>query len=330
MVVLAMPLPLETPEGRLYVSPNMPVGDGGLPVQQPMTETPVDDTPMGQRILDRLLGTNGQERYQLWPEKLVRDALSAPHDVLNSKVPSTSGDLIKPALDVSALAGTGGLAGVSEGGAAALGAGPFLRPALKYEGKIYKAPMGGEHMDAIPADLRPEFTRQAMSGEDISNFNFGFMNHKGHFLNREDALKYAIDEGLMSPHDAKFGALTSTLMADSSKPAIATKEMESLLAKKNNVQMNSDAEVLKNPSKKDIRDLAKDSESIRTFTDKDGNLYAWDGAAGTHEGIANSLGLKVDNWGHSWDKHKGKLSTDITNSLGNKGYPNWLVDGMRL
>lgn len=60
-----------------------------------------------------------------------------------------------------------------------------------------------------------------MSGEDISNFNFGFMNHKGQFLDREKALKYAIDEGLMSPHDAKYGALTSTLMADSSKPAVA-------------------------------------------------------------------------------------------------------------
>lgn len=106
--------------------------------------------------------------------------------------------------------------------------------------------------------------------------------------------------------------------------------MESLIAKKTNVQMNNDTEVLKNPSKKDIRDLTKNSESIRTFTDKDGNLYAWDGANGTHEGVASSLKLNIDNWGHSWDKFKGKISTDMSNSLGNKGYPDWLVDNMRL
>lgn len=166
-----------------------------------------------EAVLDKLLGTNSQDRYQLWPEKLIRDALSAPHDVLNSKTALTSQDLIKPALDVSALSGIGGLGGVGEGAGTSLGAGPFLRPALKYEGKIYKAPMGGQHMDAIPKDLQGEFTRQAMSGEDISNFNFGFMNHKGQFLDREKALKYAIDEGLLSPHDSKYGALTSTMGA---------------------------------------------------------------------------------------------------------------------
>ncbi len=257
MVVEIMPLPLDDntlPTGRLYVSANnMPAGDGGLPIA-PMSDPdaavmanmPADDTTQGsvaQRVIDKLLGTNGQERYQLWPEKLIRDALAAPHDVYtegalppglrredftDKPVPSgltsavgPESKLIGQALDVSALAGTGGLAGTGEVAGTALGAGPFLRPALKYEGKIYKAPVGGEHMDAIPPDLRPEFTRQAMSGEDISNFNFGFMNHKGQFLDREKALNYAIDNGLLSPHDAKYGALTSTLMADSSKEAAA-------------------------------------------------------------------------------------------------------------
>lgn len=233
-----MPLPVSndpvTDQGRLYVSPSLPVGDGGLPIAPvadpdaaAMANVPTDGNAnvpnVATRVINKLLGTGGEERYKTWPEKLLRDALSAPHDVLNSPTPSTSGDLIKLALDMSALAGTGGLGGVGEGGAAALGSSPFLRPALKYEGKIYKAPMGGEHMDAIPETLRPEFTKQAMSGEDISNFNFGFMNHKGQFLDREKALKYAIDEGLLSPHDAKYGALTSTLMADSSKEAAAIK-----------------------------------------------------------------------------------------------------------
>jgi len=188
------------------------------------------DTPFSvgndsvNKLVDRLTTDQpGQPRVQLWPERMLRDALAAPHDVYNSKVPLTSEDLIKPAMDMAAVAGTGGLGGVGEGAEAALGAGPFLRPALKYQGKIYKAPVNGQHLDAIPPNLRDEFTRQAMSGEDISNFNFGFLNHKGHFLDRGDALKYAIDNGLLDPHSARYGALTSTmdLMADSSKPGTA-------------------------------------------------------------------------------------------------------------
>ncbi|MDE2031403.1 MAG: hypothetical protein KGI58_04060 [Patescibacteria group bacterium] len=194
----------------------------------------------GTQIGNKLVGTGGEERYITWPEKVIRDALSAPSGAMaNNPYPEGSEEhsafedyrnqgMVPAALNMSALAGTGGLAGAGEdAGAATLGAGPFLRPALKYQGKIYKAPVGGQHMDAIPANLQAEFTRQAMNGEDISNFNFGFMNHKGHFLNREDALKYAIDEGLLSPHDAKFGALTSTLMADSSKEAAAIDAAES-------------------------------------------------------------------------------------------------------
>lgn len=215
-----MPLPLNWQDQEAQAN-LAAIQQQGLPIAQPVEIAP----PTGASVVDQLLGTNGQERYQLWPEKLIRDALSAPHDVLNSKTALTSQDLIKPALDMSAVAGTGGLGGVGEGAGTALGAGPFLRPALKYEGKIYKAPMGGEHMDAIPADLRPEFTRQAMSGEDISNFNFGFMNHKGQFLDREKALKYAIDEGLLSPHDAKYGALTSTMQSELNKPDIAKAEV---------------------------------------------------------------------------------------------------------
>ena len=186
--------------------------------EQPQAIEP--DQSMASRIADRLFGLNGVERYQLWPERLVRSAVTAPGEVLANPVPTTSGDLIKPALDTAALAGTGGLAGVGEDAGLALGAGPFLRPALKYNNKIYKAPIkdpnnpvffGAEHLDALPKDLQNEFMRQAMSGEDISNFNFGFMNHKGQFMKREDALDYGIKEGLLNPQDAKFGTLTSTM-----------------------------------------------------------------------------------------------------------------------
>lgn len=100
---------------------------------------------------------------------------------------------------------------------------PMLRPALKYEGKIYKAPMTPDagHIDAIPQSLYPTFQKQAMSGEDISNFNFGFINHKGQFISREAALQYAIEHGMVDPSAAQQGALTSTLLADSSKPGAA-------------------------------------------------------------------------------------------------------------
>jgi hypothetical protein len=65
----------------------------------------------------------------------------------------------------------------------------------------------------------------AMSGEDISHYNFGFVNDKGQFLNREKALDYGINTGLIDPHAGKYGALTSTLMADSSKPGTAIEAM---------------------------------------------------------------------------------------------------------
>lgn len=194
-----------------------------LPVaQEPQAnnDQPQADQSMAGKIADRLFGLNGVDRYQLWPERVVRSAVTAPGDVLNSPTPVTSDELVKRAVDMSALAGTGGLAGVGEDAGLALGAGPFLRPALKHGGKIYKAPIkdpnnpvffGAEHLDALPPNLQNEFMRQAMSGEDISNFNFGFMNHKGQFLPREQALDYGIKEGLLNPQDAKFGTLTSTM-----------------------------------------------------------------------------------------------------------------------
>jgi hypothetical protein len=119
---------------------------------------------------------------------------------------------------MSALAGTGGLAGTTD---ATLGATPFLRPALKYKDRLYKGKEGQQHMDVIPQHLYPEFQDMAMKGEDISHYNFGFVNDKGQFLNREAALEYGINTGLIDPQAGKFGALTSTLMADSSKPGTA-------------------------------------------------------------------------------------------------------------
>lgn len=196
--------------------------------------TPVEDAgnSSGSSIVNNILNKlfrDDDKRYQLWPEKVVREGLTAAGDVVSGKTPTwsidpatgdvhTSPQMIEKAQAISALAGTGGLAGTTD---ATLGATPFLRPALKYKEKLYKGKDGQQHMDVIPDALYPEFQRMAMSGEDISHYNFGFYNDKGQFLSREKALQYGIDTGLIDPQAGKFGALTSTLLADSSKPGVA-------------------------------------------------------------------------------------------------------------
>lgn len=198
-------------------------------VNSPGIEDKKEEKSTIQKITDRLLGLNGEERYQLWPEKVIREGLTAAGDTMNGSSPQwaidpatgdvhTSPQMIEKAQAISALAGTGGLGGVTD---ATLGATPFLRPALKYKDRLYKGKEGQSHQDVIPDALYPEFNKMAMSGEDISHYNFGFVNDKGHFMDRETALKYGIDTGIIDPQAGKFGALTSTLMADSSKPGTA-------------------------------------------------------------------------------------------------------------
>lgn len=184
--------------------------------------------------LKNLLGLGEEERYQLWPERLVREALTSAGDIAKPN-PYPEGSeqwhfyeskrqegMVPAAMAISALAGSGGLAGTgAKAGEVALGATPFLRPALKHKEKLYKGKPGQEHQDIIPKELYQDFQRKAMSGEDLAEYNFGFINDKGHFLDREKALKYGIDTGIIDPHSGKFGALTTTLMADSSKPGVA-------------------------------------------------------------------------------------------------------------
>ncbi len=221
-------------------------------------------------IANKLLGLNGQERYQLWPEKVVRGGLSAAGDALAGKTPQwqvdpvtgdvhTSPQMIEGAQAMSALAGSGGLAGTTD---ATLGATPFLRPALKYKDKLYKGKEGQAHQDVIPDALYPEFQKMAMSGDDISHYNFGFVNDKGQFLTREKALEYGVNTGLIDPSAGKYGALTSTLLADSSKPGMAIEAT----AKANAVKMN---DTLLNVASKDTNNA---SNFIKNdiLIDKDG------------------------------------------------------------
>ena len=221
------------------------------PALQPVVPQPTDYS--ATTAIKRLAGLDGEERYMLWPEKVVREGLSAAHDVSQPN-PYQQGTedyelyeqarqaaMIPAAVSMSALAGTGGLAAPSD---ATLGSGAFLRPALKYEGRIYKAPIkdpknpagfGAEHSDALPAHLADDFYKKAMTGDDINSYQFGFMNHKGQFMPREAALDYAVKEGLINPHDARYGTLTSTMLADSSKPGTAIEA----LAKQHGVKLRT-------------------------------------------------------------------------------------------
>jgi hypothetical protein len=87
-----------------------------------------------------------------------------------------------------------------------------MRPALKYKGEIYAAPLNGQHLDALPAHLAPEFYRRAMRGDDLSEYRFGFVDGEGNFLNREAALRYAIDAGLLHRSAATHAKLTSDMI----------------------------------------------------------------------------------------------------------------------
>ncbi len=85
--------------------------------------TPVDHDPFstGMKPVDKLLGLGGEERYQTWPERLVRDAVVAPHDVMNNPEPMTSEQMIKPAQDIASLAAGGSMPMAARGTLGALG-----------------------------------------------------------------------------------------------------------------------------------------------------------------------------------------------------------------
>lgn len=189
-------------------------------------------SPLSNNV-DKILNAlfrDDEKRLQLWPEKLLRAGATAAGDVAAGKVPlwsidnetgdvHTSPQMIEKAQEISALVGSGGLANPAKG--ATLNATPSLRPALRHKEKLYKGKPGQEHQDIIPDTLYNDFQTKAMRGDDLAEYNFGFVNDKGHFLSREDALKYGIDNGIIDPQAGKYGALTSTLMADSSKPGTA-------------------------------------------------------------------------------------------------------------
>jgi hypothetical protein len=122
----------------------------------------------GTKVGNRLFGTGGEERYQTWPEKLVREGLSAAHDVAAGEIPQyavdantgdvhTSPQMIQGAQAMSALAGSGGLGGVGEEAGMALGVVPVdIAKKLKFQtGKpndILKSAVDNTPAASIDAD----------------------------------------------------------------------------------------------------------------------------------------------------------------------------------
>ena len=75
--------------------------------------------------------------------------------------------------------------------AGAVGAGPSLRAAIRHNDRIYRAAPGETHLEAlraVPVEGRTEANLWA---------DRGYVNHKGHFLDREEAQNYALENGLL-------------------------------------------------------------------------------------------------------------------------------------
>lgn len=250
---------IRTQQGRLPApTTDAPVEQAMMPEIPPIPDgifkklTDEKSFSPGTKVGNRLFGTGGEERFQTWPERMLRSGATLPGDVLSGEQQMLPPGLrredytdkpIPDGMTVAAqpndpayeraqdLAGMAGGAGLTTGAteAATLGSTAFLRPALKHGEKLYKGKVGQEHADLIPDHLYPEFQKRAMSGDDISDFNFGFMNHKGQFLDRQKALDYARDNNLLNPEyaDKLKGELPSDmLLSDSGKPGAALSALE--------------------------------------------------------------------------------------------------------
>lgn len=74
---------------RITVNPR----DEGLalPVSVGNTSDLINSSaPIAPSAIDRLFGTNGQERFQTWPERMVRSGLALPADVYEGRTPIES------------------------------------------------------------------------------------------------------------------------------------------------------------------------------------------------------------------------------------------------
>lgn len=137
-----------------------PSGGLGIPPQE-ASNAPADDLgkswSSGYKPVDRLFGFGGEERQQLWPERMIRSGVAAPHDAYTGDLPMfnqdtgrTSDEMIGRATD---MAGTVAL-GTAPAPAAARGsAGVFLGPMGKRMLELQRGEPLPEHPAAV-ANMR--------------------------------------------------------------------------------------------------------------------------------------------------------------------------------
>jgi hypothetical protein len=70
----------------------------------------------------------------------------------------------------------------------------YLRSAVRYGGRIFKGDQGEPHI--LVAKRHLPFSHLVKVNQDK---DFGFVNHKGHYLNRQQAGEYAQANNLIDP-----------------------------------------------------------------------------------------------------------------------------------
>lgn len=173
-------------------------------------------------LMQRLTGTKfGEQRYQTWPEKMIRSGFTLPGDIATGQeamaplglrredvtdipaflpptkdspwiaqklgigpVAAQPGDhVVERAMDTGGLM-AGGAFGATKPGTATLGSGPVLRVARKLpDGAVQEGKPGQIHSDLL-SDV------ELIAGVDKSPGEMGFITPNGKFLNRNDALEF--------------------------------------------------------------------------------------------------------------------------------------------
>ena len=133
------------------------------------------------------------------------------------KVPRVGWQPVDPMVGDSLEAGMnvmGGTALTAPGNA--VGAGPSLRSAVKFNDRVYRAKPGETHMDAL-----------SLVKDDRANANLwadrGYIDHRGRFLNREQGQAYALEHGLLDDPRVPSWAKTQSELISENLPEVINK-----------------------------------------------------------------------------------------------------------
>ena len=118
---------------------------------------------LGSKALNRLTGAGGEERHQLWPEKMIRSGATLAGDVSSGKEPDYTGlrredftdipgdaqpmdSMIQRTQDMAALAGGSGFAAAEEG-ALGMAGGKLTQPPILYKNHVIRD--YGDHVEVL-------------------------------------------------------------------------------------------------------------------------------------------------------------------------------------